>query len=96
MYSRVAPLQASLTTISAVSSIIAFYMNNNRAYLYAGLMMATVVPYTLIFMKPTSNKIKRNDQDAETTKRLVKKWGKLHVVRTAIGLVALGLVLKEN
>jgi hypothetical protein len=47
-------------------------------------------PYTLLVIMPTNYRLMATDpaQANPETRRLIKKWSRLHAVRTALGLVA--------
>jgi hypothetical protein len=83
-------MQASLAVICAAFGFIASWqLRDWRWALPAALMLANW-PYTLLVMMPTNKRIgawpiERAD---DASRALIVKWGRMHAVRTALGLLA--------
>jgi len=95
-YRRAAKMQASLALIGCVSSIISYHFYGaSKKWLAAGLLLGSVVPFTLLAIMPTNKKLldPKVDKDASNTHDLLTKWGKLHAVRTVTSIGALILFL---
>jgi hypothetical protein len=90
-YKRAAVMQATLAVIGATASIGAYFLGRGISTLVAGIVLATVVPWTLIAVMPTNLKLLDETRTAQTTDTdvLLKKWGRLHNVRTIAGMLAL-------
>jgi hypothetical protein len=90
-YKRAAVMQATLAVIGATASIGAYFLGRGTSTLVAGIVLATVVPWTLIVIMPTNLKLLDEKRTAQTndTDVLLKKWGRLHNVRTIAGMLAL-------
>jgi len=61
----------------------------------AGILLGSVIPFTLIVILPT-NKVLLNpalDQRSPETERLLARWGTLHAVRSVLSALALLLFL---
>jgi hypothetical protein len=60
-----------------------------------GLLLGSVVPFTLIVMWPTSKQLEDPGLDTtnELARSLLVRWGRLHAIRSALSLVALILML---
>src|SRR5713101_7195135 len=56
-YKRAAVMQVSLTLISFVSSVFAWYSSSNIGWLAGGLTIFSVIPFTFIAIMPTNNKL---------------------------------------
>ena len=65
--------------------------------LVAGIVLATVVPWTLIIIMPTNRQLLDPGRVSTTpdTDVLLKKWGRLHAIRTVASLLAL-VILAAN
>lgn len=65
--------------------------------LVAGIVLATVVPWTLIIIMPTNRQLLDPARVSTTpdTDVLLKKWGRLHAIRTVASLLAL-VILAAN
>lgn len=91
-YKRAAVMQALLAVASAACGVKAATNARGRdaRWLWgAGLMFANL-PYTLAGIMPTNTKLlKQATGNADSTDKLIA-WGKLHFVRTILGVVATG------
>jgi hypothetical protein len=61
----------------------------------AGLVLGSVVPFTLIVMWPTNKQLEDPGLDTanELARSLLVRWGRLHAIRSRLSLVALVLML---
>src|SRR5688572_32225689 len=55
MYRRAAVLQASLALVGCAAAILAWLMGAGRVWLAAGVFLGSVVPFTLIVLKPIND-----------------------------------------
>ncbi|RUP06379.1 hypothetical protein BC936DRAFT_140331 [Jimgerdemannia flammicorona] len=111
MYNFTAVYQGSIAVFSSAACLSAGYLTSHRAwYLSAGLM-ASIVPFTMLVIMPTNNRLKAiakanrepsgSDDSASSVKRdeqvtgLVELWNSLHAVRSVISFVALSCALWE-
>jgi hypothetical protein len=90
-YKRAAVMQATLAVIGASAAIGAYFLGRGISTLVAGIVLATVVPWTLIAVMPTNLQLLDETRTATTTDTdlLLKKWGRLHNVRTVASMLAL-------
>jgi hypothetical protein len=60
-----------------------------------GLIIVSVIPFTLIVILPTNRKLLSPSLDtaAESTEELLSRWGKLRAVRSVLGVLALLIFL---
>lgn len=95
MYSNAAKIQAPLAVISGVTGIIySFRIADaspvfSKVWLGAGLLFVGIIPYTLFVMMPTNNRIIKSNKSLENEaekQALLRKWTKLHLVRTVASL----------
>jgi hypothetical protein len=96
-YKRAAVMQAILAAAGAVAAIGAYFLGRGVSTLVAGIVLATVIPFTLIVIMPINRQLLDETRTARTddTEVLLEKWGKLHNVRTIAGLLAL-VILAAN
>ncbi len=81
-------MQISLVVIGTVSAIAAFATGQGIAVLIGGLLLALMVPYTLIVVMPTNRQLLDTARPVDATSaRLLEKWGRLHMVRTIGSLI---------
>src|SRR5438552_5525879 len=93
-YRRAAVMQVILALIGVGGAIIAYYFGRGTSTLVAGIVLATVVPWTLIVIMPINRQLLDETRTSETpeTDVLLKKWGRLHNVRTIASLLALAIL----
>ncbi len=93
-YKRAAVMQVILAVIGVTGAIVAWYLGRGTSTLVAAIVFATVVPWTLIVMMPINRQLLDETRTSETpeTDVLLKKWGRLHNVRTIAGLLALTIL----
>jgi uncharacterized membrane protein len=83
MYRRASIMQASLAIVGSLASLIAYLGAAGRVWLLSAVLIASVVPFTLLVVEPLNDQIKTLDPSAQQGVELLMKWGRLHWVRTA-------------
>ena len=83
-------MQASLAAVSGALGFVAAWTTRDWRWLAGAALILVNWPYTLIGVMPTNRKLEGTaDVDAGRLSRaLLVKWGRLHAVRTALGLAA--------
>lgn len=94
-YSRAAAMQASLAIISTIAGVSAWVYGHSILWLVGAALIFLVVPFTFIAIMPTNRKLLSQDlnRSSESTRLLLEKWGKLHLVRSFLSLVASAIFL---
>jgi uncharacterized membrane protein len=94
-YRRATVMQAGLALVGCVSGVGAWLVGRGVVVLLASLVLATVIPFTLIVILPTNHALQdpRLDVAGATAADLLVKWNRLHAVRSAAALVALLILL---
>jgi hypothetical protein len=89
-YAKGLEMQATLALLSGVLGLAASYFEHRSAAAIGGCLMLANWPYTLFVIAPTNRKLGAiADEDAGPLSRtLIRKWGKLHAVRSLLGLAA--------
>ena len=89
-YKRATVMQASLALIAGLSGITRGIVWKGSLWIWAGVLILAVVPYTLIVERPTNLRLRdvRRDRRSDETLRLLQSWGRLHAVRSALSAVA--------
>ena len=94
---KAAKLQSSLAITSGFAAIAAFQLDKikDRSWLFCGLAMLSIMPYTYIFLMPVNRKLlaPNVDKNSDETNSLLEKWGQLHAVRSFIGFVCSAIML---
>jgi hypothetical protein len=96
-YKRAAVMQASLAVVGLVSSLYVWWLGGGAGWLVGGVLLGSVVPFTLVAIMPTnkrllSSSLDRNSAEAES---LLRTWNRLHAVRSVLGTVGFMSLLVE-
>jgi uncharacterized membrane protein len=94
-YRRGAVMQASLAGIGFLASGLAWAANRDVRLLLAGVLLGSLIPFTLLVILPTNKRLLDPSLDATSAEAVVllRRWGRLHAVRTIVGLAAFALLL---
>jgi hypothetical protein len=89
-YHRASIMQASLAIAGSLSGFSAVWMLEDGWSLVASALLAAVVPFTLIVIRPTNQQLLDPGLDprSERAAVLLTRWGRLHAVRSALSSVA--------
>lgn len=89
-YRRAAVMQASLALIGLAASLAAWFQTRDAWIALAGVLLGSVVPFTLLVILPTNKRLLDASLDARSSEAsdLLRRWGQLHAVRSLLGFVA--------
>jgi hypothetical protein len=89
-YHRGTIMQSSLALIAGSLGISAFFVAWDWRWLVGAALILAPWPYTIFIIMPTNNQLKATALEAanEQTRGLIVQWGRLHAVRTALGVAA--------
>jgi hypothetical protein len=92
-YHRATWMQAPLAVIGALAGAGAWMTGGGTGWLAAAVLIGAVVPFTLVVIMPTNQKLLAPGRDlaSSETRALLEKWARLHAVRTVLSLVAAAL-----
>src|SRR5438445_3544408 len=88
-------MQATLAAVGLLSSIAAWLAGATFWWAVAGVLLVSVIPFTLIVILPTNKQLLSPtlDRRSAKTSQLLARWGALHAVRSVLSGVALLLFL---
>jgi hypothetical protein len=94
-YRRGTAMQASLALAGCALAIAAWAHGHDGIVLSAGLLLGSVVPFTLIVILPTNTQLLDPQLDRRSARaaQLLTRWGRLHAGRSGLSLVAFVLLL---
>lgn len=94
-YARATWMQAPLAVVGLICALLAWSLGSNVCWLAGGVLLGLVVPFTLVLIKPTNERLLSSglDKRSDETRRLLGHWNALHAVRTALSVAALVLFL---
>jgi Anthrone oxygenase len=89
-YKRATVMQASLAVIAGCFGMVRGVQGGGPLWIWAAILILAVVPYTLIVIRPTNHRLlqPRSDGRSAETLALLKSWGRLHAVRSALSIAA--------
>jgi hypothetical protein len=89
-YARGVAMQASLAVVSGILGAIAAWQSKDWRWIPGAILILANWPYTLFVIMPTNNRLKVIGSSAAgpQSRALILIWGRLHAVRTALGLAA--------
>jgi uncharacterized membrane protein len=96
-YKRATMMQAPLAILSFVAGTSVWLLGGGVMWLIGAVLIGLVVPFTFIVIMPTNHQllVPGRDLASSGTRALLKKWGKLHAVRTTLSLAASGVYIVE-
>lgn len=94
-YRRASRMQAPLAAIGFLCSIGAWLAGASFWWLIGGIILGSVIPYTLIAIAPTNKQLLAPALDRGSTQaeQLLSRWNRLHAVRSILSGIALIIFL---
>ncbi len=94
-YRRAVPVQVSLALIATAAGVASWWFGGNVYWLIGALLMFSVIPFTVLIIAPTNKQLLAPElnKDSPATGLLLKRWGRLHGVRSVASLIASCLFL---
>jgi hypothetical protein len=88
-------MQAPLAVLGFAAGAAAWLAGGGVAWLVAAVLLGGVVPFTFLVIMPTNHALLAPGRDlgCAETRALLETWGRLHAVRTGLGLTATMLCL---
>lgn len=89
-YHRATIMQVGLAIVGFLSATAAWWTGSSVWWLVGGIIFVAVIPFTLICLFPTNKKLEDSslDKNSELALELLKRWGKIHAVRSLLSLIA--------
>jgi hypothetical protein len=94
-YRRATVMQATCAAVGPSSSVAAWLAGASFWWLVAGVLLGSVIPFTLIVILPTNKRLLEPtlDKGSVEAERLLSRWGRLHAIRSVLSGLALLLLL---
>jgi len=85
-YKRGTLLQAPLALIGSLAALIAWWFQGGAAWLIGGSLLLLIIPFTLVVIFPTNKRLESQELDlhSEEAGRLLRRWGRLHAIRSVL------------
>jgi len=94
-YKRGAVMQAPLAAIGSVAALLSWWFDRSLAWLVGGLLLLLIIPFTLVVILPTNKRLESQELDlrSEEAGSLLRRWGRLHAVRSILSVMAFVIFL---
>jgi hypothetical protein len=89
-YRRGFAMQAPLAIIGFLLGMLAWWKSGHWPWVLGAMVLVANWPFTLFVIMPTNRKLLATEpaQAGPESRTLIAKWGKLHAVRSVLGLAA--------
>ena len=84
-YHRATVTQVSLASLGFLSALVAWRFRSDARWLVGGGLLVSVIPFTALAILPANKQLldPAAANDSVLAERLLNRWGRLHVVRSA-------------
>jgi hypothetical protein len=92
-YSRALPIQSGLAIVGGLSGLASWYLFGDWLWIVGSLVLLANWPFTLLGIMPTNKRLKAIAPESASfeSRALLVAWGKLHNVRSVLGLASMML-----
>ena len=94
-YAKAYAMQSGLAMVSGGFGLLAAWQTGDWRWIAGAVLILANWPFTLLVIAPTNSKL--NDISANDSgpisRALLEKWGRLHSVRSALGIATTGAYL---
>lgn len=89
-YHKGARMQAPLAVLGFLSATATWWLGASVWWLVGALILVGNIPYTLILIRPIVSQLLNSslDRNSPQAMQLLTQWGKLHQVRSLLGLLS--------
>jgi hypothetical protein len=101
-YRRAAVMQGGLVVVGLLAGVVAWHQGAGVGWLVWGLLLGGLVPFTVFVIMPTNRRLLDpglTASDSGEARDLLVRWGRLHAVRTVVGVVVfvafVGMLLRS-
>jgi Domain of unknown function (DUF1772) len=83
-------MQAPLAAIGSLAALVSWWFDRGLPWLVGGLLLLLVIPFTLVVILPTNQRLECRELDlrSEEAGVLLRRWGRLHAVRSLLSVAA--------
>jgi hypothetical protein len=88
-------MQAPLAAIGSLAALVSWWFDRGLPWLVGGLLLLLLIPFTLLVILPTNKRLESRELDlrSEEAGVLLRRWGRLHAVRSVLSVMAFVIFL---
>jgi hypothetical protein len=88
-------MQAPLAAIGSLAALVSWWFDRGLGWLIGGLLLLLIIPFTLVVILPTNRRLESRELDlrSEEAGTLLRRWGRLHAVRSILSTLAFVIFL---
>ena len=89
-YKRGTLMQAPLAVVGSLSAFISWWLDRSLPWIIGGVLLLLIIPFTLVVILPTNKRLESQELDSKSEEAgsLLRRWGRLHAVRSILSGVA--------
>ena len=89
-YAKALPIQSGLAILGGVCGLAAWYLSGRWFWIAGSIVLLANWPFTIIAIMPTNKRLQavRPAQAGQETRAMLLSWGRLHNVRSLLGLTS--------
>jgi anthrone oxygenase-like protein len=86
---RAGAMQGFLAVVTLLSGAASWFLGAGVAWLAGGIVVGALAPYTFIVLMPVNRRLLDPglDTGSSEARELFARWGRLHAVRTLVGVL---------
>lgn len=92
-YARAKIMQAGLALLGGALGLWVWWQSLNQLWLAGALLLLANWPFTLLAVMKVNRALEAADGAGPETRALLERWGRLHAVRTVVGLASVAAML---
>lgn len=94
-YKRGFAMQATLAVVGFLLGMASWWSSGGVAWLVGAIVLVANWPFTLLAIMPTNNRLMSiaPEMAGPVSRGLIERWGRLHAVRSLLGLAATVILL---
>ena len=88
-------MQAPLAAIGSLGALLTWWFDRDLIWLIGGLLLLLIILFTFVAIMPINRRLESQELDLRSAEAgiLLRRWGRLHAVRSILSVAAFVLFL---